>query len=178
MWVRERHRHVHVVDARCEGCAVNRHHKAGVHSVEDDVAVLGLDQLDDRRLVGSVEFETREAVRDRRRFLSALPVVVGHDDLLEVAPARRYMGKGTPDSTGSYHKNTHEKVLSRQSDRRSRRYSSLKCNLRRALFQFRGSPSLLHGPKVPIQARLRVPQLAKTAFTIRKDCTGSRTSCQ
>jgi len=26
------------------------------------------------------------------------------------------MGKGTPDSTGSYDENSHEKVLSRQSD--------------------------------------------------------------
>jgi len=38
-------------------------------------------------------------------------VVVGHHDLLEVAPARRYMGKGAPDSTGSYDENSHEKVL-------------------------------------------------------------------
>ncbi len=116
MWAGERHGHVHVVDARYESCAVDRHDKTGVDRVEDHIAVLRPNQLGDHQVVGGIDLEARETVRDRRCFLRTLFVVVGHHDLLEVAPARRYMGKGAPDSTGSYDENSHEKVLSRQSD--------------------------------------------------------------
>ena len=103
MRLRERHRHVEVGAAGLEGGLEDRRVEARVDRVQDRVRVVGAGGRHDRRRVGRVEGDGREAriPGSLRRSSGASLAHVGEDEPLEeVAPLRHRAGRG-PDAAGS-----------------------------------------------------------------------------
>ena len=109
MRLRERHRHVHVIDLRGQRATEQRHHEPRVDRVHQDVATLGAEKLGDRLVVRGVQSHGGEAVAPRRLSGALGPALlaVRDDDVLEDVVASGDPGESGSHSTCSNQKDAH-----------------------------------------------------------------------